>query len=135
MATGADLTECPACRRPVHPRADSCPECGFRAEASEFDALLGSLATAYAGLAPGIRQSAGRTKQLGITKEGSRLLRWAMVQAAWRAVRFTTRWRVLFQRLKQRCGAKKAIVAVARRLWCVLAAMLRSGEAYRYGSA
>lgn len=91
-------------------------------------------ATAFAGLAPGIRQSAGRTKQLGITKEGSRLLRWAMVQAAWRAVRHTTRWRVLFQRLKQRCGAKKAIVAVARRLWCVLAAMLRTGQAYRYGS-
>lgn len=33
--------------------------------------------TAYAGLAPGLRESAGRSKQPAITKEGSRLLRWA----------------------------------------------------------
>jgi transposase len=38
----------------------------------------------YAGLAPGQRESAGRTKELGITKQGSRLLRWAVVEAAWR---------------------------------------------------
>jgi hypothetical protein len=31
--------------------------------------------SAYAGLAPGQRESAGRSKSLGITKEGSRLLR------------------------------------------------------------
>ena len=52
-------------------------------------------ATAFAGLAPGIRQSAGRAKQLGITKEGSRLLRWVLVQAAWRAARHTARWRAV----------------------------------------
>jgi transposase len=91
-------------------------------------------ATAFAGLAPGIRESAGRAQQLGITKEGSRLLRWILVQAAWRAVRHTTRWRVLFQRLKARCGPKKAIVAVARRLLGVLVAMLRSGQAYRHAA-
>jgi transposase len=91
----------------------------------------GRKATAFAGLAPGLRQSAGRTKQLGITKEGSRLLRWALVQAAWRAVRLTARWRAIYQKLQGRIGTKKAIVAVARRLWCVLFAMLQSGPAYR----
>jgi transposase len=90
--------------------------------------------TAYAGLAPGIRESAGHARQLGITKEGSRLLRWIMVQAAWRAIRHTTRWRVLFWRLRARCGPKKAIVAVARRLLSVLVAMLRSGQAYRHAA-
>ena len=90
--------------------------------------------TAFAGLAPGIRESAGRARQLGITKEGSRLLRWIMVQAAWRAVRHTARWRVLFWRLKARCGPKKAIVAVARRLLSVLVAMLKSGQAYRHAA-
>jgi transposase len=90
--------------------------------------------TAFAGLAPGIRESAGRAKQLGITKEGSRLLRWIMVQAAWRAVRHTARWRMLFGRLRARCGPKKAIVAVARRLLSVLVAMLRSGQAYRHAA-
>ena len=43
-------------------------------------------ATAFAGLAPGIRETAGPAKHLGITKEGSRLLRWALVQTAWRLV-------------------------------------------------
>ena len=85
---------------------------------------------AYAGLAPGIRQSAGRTKQQGITKEGSRLLRWAMVEFAWRMVRKTRRWGLVFERLKHRRGAKRAIVAVARRLLGVIAALLRSGKRY-----
>jgi transposase len=49
-------------------------------------------AVAYAGLAPGIRESAGRAKQLGITKEGSRLLRWALIEAAWRLVDKTHFW-------------------------------------------
>ena len=87
--------------------------------------------TAYAGLAPGVRQSDGRSKDLGITKEGSRLLRWALIQAAWRLVGHTRRWGFLYERLKQRCGPKKAIVAVARRLWCVMVSMLNSGQKYR----
>jgi transposase len=88
-------------------------------------------ATAYAGLAPGIRQSSQRTKQLGITKAGSRLLRTALVELAWRLTNKTRRWGLLYERLKKRCGAKKAIVAVARRAWCVIVSLLRSGQAYR----
>lgn len=89
-------------------------------------------ATAFAGLAPGIRESAGKAKQLHITKEGSALLRWALVQVSWRVVNQSVRWRMIYERLKHRCGAKKAIIAVARRLWCVMIAMLQSGQAYRY---
>jgi transposase len=88
-------------------------------------------ATAYAGLAPGIRQSDKRTKQLPITKAGSRLLRTALVELAWRLTNRTRRWGALYQRLKKRCGAKKAIVAVARRAWCVIVSLLGSGQAYR----
>ena len=87
-------------------------------------------ATAYAGLAPGIRESAGRAKQLGITKAGSRLLRTMLVELAWRLTNKTRRWGLLYERLKRRCGAKKAIVAVARRVWCVLVSLLKSGRAY-----
>lgn len=85
----------------------------------------------YSGLIPGIRSSAGKEKQLGITKEGSRLLRWALVQTAWRLVGKTRRWGSIYQKLKARCGAKKAIVAVARRVLCVMVAMLRSGQPYQ----
>ena len=91
-------------------------------------------ATAYAGLAPGIRESAGKRKELGITKTGSKLLRWALVEAAWRLVGRTRRWGLLYHRLRDRCGAKKAIVAVARRLWCVMVSMMHKGERYRMAS-
>lgn len=88
-------------------------------------------ACAYAGLVPGQRESAGRTRELGITKEGSKSLRWALVQAAWRLVNTTARWRCIFEGLLRRRGKKKAIVAVARRLLCVMVSMLRSGQSYR----
>jgi len=88
-------------------------------------------ACAYAGLAPGQRESAGRTRELSITKEGSRLLRWVLVQSAWRLVNTTTRWRGIFEGIVERRGKKKAIVAVARRLLCVMVSMLQSGRSYR----
>ena len=89
---------------------------------------------AYAGLVPGIRASAGRAKQLGITKEGSGLLRWALIQTAWRLVGKTRRWGLAYERLKQRTGAKKAIVAIARRVLGMIASMLQSGQRYRLSS-
>jgi transposase len=86
---------------------------------------------AYAGLVPICRESAGKVKQGGITKEGSRLLRWILVEAAWRLVGRTRRWGRLYDRLAIRKGKKRAIVAVARRLLCVMTAMLQRGQAYR----
>jgi transposase len=88
-------------------------------------------ATAYAGLAPGIRESAGKAKQLGITKQGSRLLRATLVETAWRLVVKTRRWSRVYEKLKVRCGTKKAIVAVARRVWCVMVSLLQSGKKYQ----
>jgi transposase len=86
----------------------------------------------YAGLSPGIRQSARRRFDLGITKEGSRLLRWALVETAWRLVGCQTRWRRMFERLQRNTGSKKkAIVGVARHVLCVMFSMLQSGQAYR----
>ena len=93
-----------------------------------FDSL--KEVAAYGGLAPGRRESAGRARDLGITKEGSRLLRWAMVELAWRLTSKTQRWHRIYHNLKARMGAKKAIVAVARRVLCVLASLLRSGQQY-----
>lgn len=75
-------------------------------------------AVAYAGLAPGIRESAGKRKELSIEKTGSRLLRWVLVESAWQVVRYTARWRSVFEKLAHRIGKKKAITAVARRLLC-----------------
>lgn len=89
-------------------------------------------AVAYAGLAPGRRESDGKRQDLHIEKTGSRLLRWALVEASWHLVRRTARWRNVFENLARRTGKKKAIVAVARRLLCLMVAVLKSGQPYRH---
>ncbi|MFQ5464271.1 MAG: IS110 family transposase [Phycisphaerae bacterium] len=92
-------------------------------------------AVAYAGLDPGVRQSAGKRLDLHIRKEGSRILRWVLIEAAWRLVARLQRWRRLFNRLCDNTGSKKkAIVAVARHLLCMMFSMLQAGKAYRYAA-
>jgi transposase len=102
-------------------------------EVKRFDSIKD--ATAYAGLVPRKRESAGREKDQGLTKKGSRLLRWAMVEAAWQAVRCSARWRGVYEQLKKRRGSKKAIMAIARRLLGVLVSMLKAGTSYRWSLA
>jgi len=87
---------------------------------------------AYAGLVPAVRQSGGKAKELGITKTGSPLLRWALVEAAWRVIRQGAAWRRVYEQVKKKAGGKKAIVAVARRLLVVMTAMLRDGTNYNF---
>lgn len=85
----------------------------------------------YAGLAPAVRQTGGKkSKDLPITKTGSPLLRWALVEAAWRVIRQSAAWRRVYEGIRKRAGGKKAIVAVARRLLVVMTAMLRDGTNY-----
>lgn len=87
--------------------------------------------TAFAGLDPGFRRSAEKCLELHISKEGSRLLRWAMIQAAWRLAVRSPRWRQMLERLHANTGSKKkAIVGVARHLLCVMFAMLQSSRPY-----
>jgi transposase len=92
-------------------------------------------ACAYAGLVPGRRESAGKAKDLGITKQGSALLRWVLVEAAWRLVGRTRRWGSIFEALSKRRGRRRAIVAVSRRLLCVMVAMMQNGRGYRAAAA
>src|SRR5262249_54441672 len=68
---------------------------------------------------------------LSITKEGSRLLRWALIETAWRLVAKTARWRRLYERLRASTGhKKKAIVGGGRRLLGVRFWMVRGGQGY-----
>lgn len=89
-------------------------------------------AVAYAGMAPGLRESAGKRKELHIERSGSKLLRWILVEAAWQLVRRTGRWQATFERLSARIGRKKAITAIGRRLLTVMMALLKSGQPYRH---
>jgi len=89
-------------------------------------------ASAYSGLVPAVRQTGGKKSQdLRITKEGSGILRWALVESAWRLVGHSQRWKSVYERIKKRSGAKRAIVAVARKLMCVIYAMLKTMTPYK----
>jgi hypothetical protein len=78
-----------------------------------------------------VAQRMALTKKMRITKEGSGLLRWALVESAWRLVGSSPKWSAMYGRLQERKGKKRAIVAVARKLLCVLYAMLRTRTTYK----
>jgi hypothetical protein len=78
----------------------------------------------YSGLTPGLEQSGSKYNEKGITKEGRKELRWALVEVAQRAVKSDPVWKTRFQELQKRMHRNQAIVAIARRLlelvWYVL---------------
>lgn len=80
---------------------------------------------AYAGFDPVERSSAERQRFLGISKAGSRLLRYLLVEAAHTAVRYDEDLKRFYKRLGQRRGRPKAKVAVARKLLIRAYIMLR----------
>jgi transposase len=87
---------------------------------------------AWAGLAPGDNESAGRRKKAPARK-GDRHLRTAMVEAAWATRRTATRPGARFRRLARRFGQgneKKAAVAVAHTLLNIAWAVLRYDSDY-----
>ena len=100
------------------------------ADGSRFRSLKD--VSAYAGLVPKKHESDGTGKQLGITKAGSRLLRWAMVEAAWVAVQTSSKWRERYERIKKTRQSKRAIVAIARKLLVTAASMMRKKEEYQW---
>jgi transposase len=71
----------------------------------------------YAGLVPSLDASAGKEKRGRITKQGSRYLRTALVEAAQAAARMQNcRLRIFFRRRIVKAGYQKAIVATAHKI-------------------
>ena len=90
---------------------------------------------AFSGLDPGVRESDEKRKNLKLSKEGSPLLRWIMIQLAQRLKTRSPRWKNLYARLEVKVGKKKATCALARRLLVVIYAMLRDMKAYQLVAA
>ena len=88
----------------------------------------------YAGLAPGVAQSGTKKRAKPITKAGRQELRWAMVEAAWRAVRMSPLWKAKFEELKRRMRPTQAIVAIARRLLVAVWHVMSNEETDRNAS-
>ena len=82
--------------------------------------------TSYFGIAPRVRQSADRERHGHITKEGSRMVRWLLIQAAishTRVAKGPSRKHYLGVRNRQ--GKKIARVAAARKLLGVMFHMMK----------
>jgi len=71
---------------------------------------------AYAGFDPVERSSGERQQFLGISKAGSRLLRYLLVEAVQTTVRYDEDLKRFYRRLAERRGRPKAKVATARKL-------------------
>lgn len=74
----------------------------------------------YTGLGSRVYATGQTRRTGGITKQGRRELRAAMIEAAWVAVRTHAHWQAQFERLAARIGKPKAIVAIARKLTVVV---------------
>ena len=88
----------------------------------------------YSGLTPGLEQSGTKYREKGITKQGRKELRWALVEVAQRAVKSDPLWKHRFQELQKRMHRNQAIVAVARRLLELVWHVLTRRQPYRHFS-
>jgi len=85
---------------------------------------------AYAGFDPMVRSSAERAIYLGISKAGSRMLRYLLVEAVHTAIRYDDDLKRFYKRVAERRGRPKAKVAAARKLLIRAYIMLRDEIAY-----
>lgn len=88
----------------------------------------------YSGLTPGLEQSGTKHRGKGVTKEGRRELRWALVEAAQMAVKSDPLLKMKFQALQKRMHRNQAIVAIARHLLEVVWYVLTRRQPYRHFS-
>jgi len=85
----------------------------------------------YAGLVPGLHQSGVKLRGKGITKEGRKELRWALVEVAWRCLKGNAYRKERFETFKKRMHPNQAITAVARHLLVIVWHVLSKQEPYR----
>ncbi|MBI4732002.1 MAG: IS110 family transposase [Chloroflexi bacterium] len=79
----------------------------------------------YSGLGAGVHDSGKEHIEKRITKSGRKEMRWAMVEAAWRAIRISPYWKEQYETyLRRMRRPNQAIVVIARKLlvavWYVL---------------
>lgn len=87
---------------------------------------------AWAGLVPSVYQSAGKLITGSITKHGSRHIRWILVQVARVIARGrNSKRKRFFLRVKSKKGSNVAVVALARKILCILHHLLTNREMYK----
>jgi transposase len=92
---------------------------------------FGERLCSYAGLVPSTHASGKTVWHGGVTKEGSRWLRWVMVQAAQTHVRsFDSTITCMYSRVAERRGHRVALTAAAHKLLLVCYSVLRNKRPY-----
>jgi transposase len=88
---------------------------------------------AYCGLVPSVYQSAGKLINGHITKHGSPHIRSMIIEVAHAIIRTKrdSKLKKFFLRIKARRGAKIGVVALARKVLCILYHLLISQETYQ----
>lgn len=84
----------------------------------------------WAGIIPSVYQSANTNYTGSITKQGSKYLRWALIETAHSAIKRPGKLNEYFYSLLPRKGYKKAIVAVARKILRIVWHLLINNELY-----
>lgn len=85
----------------------------------------------YAGLVPSIYSSGSKTYHGRITKQGSKWLRWILVEASTHAANGDAHLQSLYRRVSRRRGRSTARVAVARKVLTIIYAMLKRNQPFR----
>ena len=98
----------------------------------EIQESQNAIRTSYSGLTPGLEQSGTKNRGKGITKEGRRKLRWALVEAAQRAVKSDPVWKTRFPEMLKHMHRNQAIVAIAHRLLELVWHVLTRRQPYRH---
>lgn len=88
-------------------------------------------AIGYVGFYPKIYESGQTKRKCKISKQGPKLLRWALYMAAVAALRHNKEMRTLYhKKLSQGKLPKQALICVGKKLLQIALAMLKSGETY-----
>jgi transposase len=90
----------------------------------------GKQLSAYVGLTPSQYSSGDKVRMGRITCIGKPQLRGQLVESAWMLIRKDGELRRKYEELKQRCGGKRAIVAVARKLLLRMRCLLLENRPY-----
>jgi len=133
QAVEQEVEKCPEAQRlATHPGVGPLTAMAFVLIIGQADRFqCGKQVASYLGLVP-MEDSSGNRRRLGhITKQGSSILRFLLVEAAQVTVRSLPEWRSRYFHLMMRRGRKIAKVAMARRLAVCLYWMMRQGWDYQ----
>lgn len=86
---------------------------------------------AFSGLVSSTYQSSSTFSQGRITKQGSKWLRWILVECCTIAIRKENRLQRFYLRLKRKKGHQKAIVATARKALTIIWTMLQKQQVFQ----